>query len=715
MEYSENLDLRHGDLRLSSAYTYLFEEVLLGNPGFIIEDIAVDECGFLYLLSTESIADTDNPINTESPADTGSPASTGKSLIFRYAGNTAALKPIGNCPGIFPLKLGRVSAIGVDEDTLYIADNVDGSNSRLSAFTKSDYHLRWTLSKGPVREEAEGEVEGEAEGEAGEDLKKITGIKCDEKGNIYILEGNRVLSINKHSPSRPEPRISCKINGSGEPKILEVDKEGKRYVLEGNRIHIFKAGETEAERKIDIENFSPSGIAVDAWKEVFVGEADETGDENQTEKTIHKLEFDNNLLSHPLWSYRDTCKKLVYGPEGRLYVLDGKGKKLTSLIRKKVDLKAPDNSFRGTYISKPVDSQERGTIWHRLVLDGDFAKGTQIEFFYFSSDEKLSGDQIEALGPDEWKVCISETSAVQGYEKRDSLFLDRAEGRYLWFKIILSGTEEISPCIASIGIFFPRASYIDYLPAIYREEPHSRDLLERFLSIFESIIFEMDHTIEHIDRVFDADFAPPEFLSWLASWLAVPVDEDWSEEKKRLFIRHAASLYIKRGTREGLSESIELFTGIKPLIVENFRIEFPLEGNRSLPCTGEDVIFFPPDEARVKIDGREENLVNVLFGTEKFVFTVFLKSPGIDTDTIKRVRRIIDEQKPAHTCYNLKVLEPWFYLDMHTYLGINTALTEPEFILGTKAVIGRDTILGDEEKAGQVERHSRAGIDTVLS
>ncbi|WP_269849716.1 hypothetical protein [Methanosarcina horonobensis] len=172
MEYSENLDLRHGDLRLSSAYTYLFEEVLLGNPGFIIEDIAVDECGFLYLLSTESIADTDNPINTESPADTGSPASTGKSLIFRYAGNTAALKPIGNCPGIFPLKLGRVSAIGVDEDTLYIADNVDGSNSRLSAFTKSDYHLRWTLSKGPVREEAEGEVEGEAEGEAGEDLKK---------------------------------------------------------------------------------------------------------------------------------------------------------------------------------------------------------------------------------------------------------------------------------------------------------------------------------------------------------------------------------------------------------------------------------------------------------------------------------------------------------------------------------------------------------------
>ena len=706
MEYSENLDLGHGDVRLSSAYSYLFDEVLLENPNFVIEDIAVDGCGFLYLLGTE------DTVNTESPAGTE------KSLILRYAGNKSSLKPIGNCPGVFPLKLGKISAIGVDDDTLYIADSIDGTNFRLSALTKNDYHLLWTLSKGPSGEEAEeenGEENGEGTGENGESLKKIAGIKCDEKGNIYILEGKRVLSIDKHSPFRPEPRVSCEINGPEEPEFLEVDKEGKRYVLEGNRLHIFRTGETEAERKIGIENFSPSGIAIDAWKEVFVGEADETGGENQTEKTVHKLDFDNQLLSHPLWSYRGTCKKLVYGPEGRLYVLDGKGKKLTRLIRKKVNLRASDGSFRGVYISKPVDSEENDILWHRLIINGSFVKGTQVEFFYYASDEKLSGGEIKALEPGKWNICISETSAVQGYEKRDSLFLDRAEGRYLWFKIVLSGTEEVSPYITSIGIFFPRASYIDYLPAIYREEPHSRDLLERFLSIFESIIFEMDHTIEHIDRFFDACNAPPEFLSWLASWLAVPVDEDWTEEKKRLFIRHAASLYKKRGTREGLSESIELFTGVKPLIVENFRSDCPPKGNRPLPGTGEDTIFFPPDEDRVKIDGKDEKLVNVLFGTEKFVFTVLLKSPEIDTGTLKRVRRIIDEQKPAHTCYNLKVLEPWFYLDMHTYLGINTSLTGPEFILDKKGVIGRDTVLGDEEKAGRVQRHSRAGIDTVLS
>ncbi|MCM1565337.1 MAG: phage tail protein [Dehalobacter sp.] len=667
-------------MRLSSSYSYLFEEVLFENSNFSIEDIAVDECGFVYLLGTENLVGTE------------------KSLIFRYSGNVAALKPIGNCPEIFPLKLGKISAIGVDIDTLYIADSLDGSSFRLNAVTKSDHHLRWTLSKGP----------------AGNNLEKVIDIKCDEKGNIYIFEGDRVLSINKHSPFYPGPRISCEISEPGEPKALEVDKEGNRYVLKGNRVYIFRTGETEDERKIDIENFSPSGIAVDAWKEVFVGEADKTGNENQNDKTIHKLGSDN--LFHPLWSYRCPCKKLAYGPEGKLYVLDGKGKKLTRLIRKKINLKSLDGSFRGTYIStKPVDSQENGTIWHRLILNGDFIKGTQIEFFYYASDEKLSEAEIKSLDSGEWKLGISETSAVQGNKKRDALFLNKAEGRYLWFKIVLLGTEELSPAVRSIGIFFPRASYIDYLPVIYREEPHSKDLLERFLSIFESIIFEIDYTIEHIDRFFDTCDAPPEFLSWLASWLSVPVDKDWTEEKKRLFIRHAISLYKKRGTREGLSDSIELFTGIKPLIIENFRINLPCKGEESFPCSDENTIFFPPEEAKIKIEGKEEKLVNILFGTERFVFSVFLQNPNINTATIKQVRRIIDEQKPAHTCYNLKVLEPWFYLDMHTYLGINTALTKPEFILGKTAVIGRNTVLHDEEKAGQVERHSRVEIDTVLS
>lgn len=77
--------------------------------------------------------------------------------------------------------------------------------------------------------------------------------------------------------------------------------------------------------------------------------------------------------------------------------------------------------------------------------------------------------------------------------------------------------------------------------------------------------------------------------------------------------------------------------------------------------------------------------------------------------------RIIDEQKPAHTSYELKVLKPMFYLDMHTYLEVNTVVTEPEFVVGKTSMIGRDTVLYTEEKAGQIERYSRIGVDILLS
>ncbi len=192
------------------------------------------------------------------------------------------------------------------------------------------------------------------------------------------------------------------------------------------------------------------------------------------------------------------------------------------------------------------------------------------------------------------------------------------------------------------------------------------------------------------------------------------------------------SLYKKRGTREGLEESIELFTGKKPFVVERFQAFKECTGSISQPCSNEKTIslpsqeriFFPPNDILVKDcleskdardDVKEEPLINNLYGTERFSFYVLLADPDLDATAQSRVRRIIEEQKPAHTSYELKVLEPWFYLDKHTYLEINTVVTEPKFVLEKTSMIGRDTVLHDEEKAGQIERHSRIGVDILLS
>jgi hypothetical protein len=109
-------------------------------------------------------------------------------------------------------------------------------------------------------------------------------------------------------------------------------------------------------------------------------------------------------------------------------------------------------------------------------------------------------------------------------------------------------------------------------------------------------------------------------------------------------------------------------------------------------------------------------LRELLYGKEPFNYYVFIPGePPPDATALNVIRTIIEDQRPAHTCFGLRVLEPWFCLDRHTYLGINTALTQPSFLLGKESVLGRDTVLGDREEGGQIGYHSQIGVNAKLT
>jgi len=741
--YKENLSFEYGDLRLNSGYIHNQLNDVFKN--MTVVDMAMDRCDTLYLVDKEKNLST-------------------------YRANENLPEKIGNIEKILSSGLNTISAIGVDKDTIYIADyvprdsknQIERGNARLIALAKRDFQIRWVLSTDTK----------------GRPLKKIHAIECDNCGQAYILEGSekRILYINTDDTCYPAFRqFDLNENGTFKPKNFAMGIDGFLYVLftksanhkdstskESETGYILKIWPTKREKsvgtvehKISISGFSPSGIAVDSWKQILVGEF-KTESEADGSLAIRKYSKDAVDAWIPLANYKllnETTKytnkiqppnknrirayqKLISDSKGNLYIISDVDKneltnELTLLARKKLNEK---RYLEGTYISKLIDSQAKRTHWHRLLLKGEFPIGTQVDFQYYiaDEDEKPSDEEIKSPNFGKWKNCVSKASAIQGDKKRDALFLENIQGQYLWFKLTLSGSEMLSPVIKSVTVFFPRVSYLDYLPAIYQEDSISKGLLERFLAIFESIFYEIDSTIDHIGRFFDAYGAPPDFLSWLGSWLAVSMDDDWPEDKKRLFISKAPSLYIKKGTREGLEESIELFTGKKPFIVERFRAFKACTGNIFQSCNKEkpisfpsqEQIFFPPEELIVKRchenkadekKGKEESLIDALYGTEKFGFCVLLADPDLDTTAQSRVRRIIEEQKPAHTSYELKVLEPLFYLDRHTYLEINSVVTEPKFVLKKMSLLGRDTVLHDEEKAGQIGRHSMAGIDTLLS
>jgi len=199
----------------------------------------------------------------------------------------------------------------------------------------------------------------------------------------------------------------------------------------------------------------------------------------------------------------------------------------------------------GSYTSKPLDSGIKDCRWHRIVLDADIPKNSTITISFCSSE---SEDAAET-----WSGKIVFLDGA-----RDAL-VQTPPGRYLRLKIDLHREGEEMPVMRQAKIYYPGHSYLRYLPPLYQEDPASKEFLARFLSLFESVMYEREETISEIPARFDPMATPEEFLPWLASWLSLDLYESMGD-KNREFIMHAAELYKEKGTASGIVSLVTLLT-----------------------------------------------------------------------------------------------------------------------------------------------------------
>ena len=464
--------------------------------------------------------------------------------------------------------------ITVDENSVYVIGTLrvpDGEKKEaLVAFGKKDLKVLWTVVEGP---------DGLA-------LKDLTDLDMDSAGNLYVLEKGRYRVLKLSLSCRESAFSEIGKVELQEPENIYVDTEGKLQIFD-SKAGYFVLGTDGIAEKMDITS-SMQGMV---------------------------------------------SRKRAHDSRNNMYLIIDNGTRLRFLEYVKEYSPDPEGVFKGTYLSKPVDSQVQKTQWYRFELKGSFPRGTMVEFHYYISDEFLDENELMELPESKWEEGLPGSSVVQGEEKRDALFRTVREGRYLWFRITLVGTEKLSPEVSAVTIFFPKVSYLEYLPSVYREDPVKADFLDRFLAIFESLFFEIDFTIDHLGRWFDTAGAPPEFLEWLASWVAADqgrgeraARKKVSEAKQREFISQVVSMYRERGTRQGLEDLIFLYTGKKPIIIENLpagcikrkpgyenrkenKRNESQKGNHSKnesPKTTRNpeqkkFLFFPPEEARIKL------------------------------------------------------------------------------------------------------------------
>lgn len=218
----------------------------------------------------------------------------------------------------------------------------------------------------------------------------------------------------------------------------------------------------------------------------------------------------------------------------------------------------------GVFFSEPLDSELYRCQWHRVILRGEIPAGARVVVSTFTAEATLTNDQIQLLTEDEWDTKQTASELTKG--DWDCL-VRSGGGRFLWLRLEFFGNSRVSPRIDSVEIEFPRISLRRYLPAVFGEEATSADFTDRFLSLFDTTLRSVETKLDHQARYYDPLSTPSErdpktgvdFLNWLASWIGVALDRNWSEYKRRTFLKKAGSLFDLRGTREGLWRELLVF------------------------------------------------------------------------------------------------------------------------------------------------------------
>lgn len=351
---------------------------------------------------------------------------------------------------------------------------------------------------------------------------------------------------------------------------------------------------------------------------------------------------------------------------------------ITNLSFFKDTLISKNNGENGVYISSPFDSGQEGTVWHRLRMDMDLPSGGMVHTRLYASDDfeafvpSNEGKKRVQIDVDKYihspdidinrKIDMLDCIGAKKYENTDDMLLFDLQGRYLWMCIELVNYERQRICIRSVKLEFPRISFVDYLPDVYKEGCDDNSFLARFLGVFQSIYVDLEDKIDNTIIKFDTEKTDKDFLNWIADWISVKNPSIWGEAKLRTLVKEAVSIYKMKGTKASIAKIVKEYAGIEPIIVEKFNVE---------------------DNEYYQINKHQ---VENLFGDNGYVFTVILEDKYVaNTEEYIELLRVIADVMPIDAICNLVVLNDKIYLDHHCYMGMNSYIAQSkELIIGEK-------------------------------
>ncbi len=249
------------------------------------------------------------------------------------------------------------------------------------------------------------------------------------------------------------------------------------------------------------------------------------------------------------------------------------------------------------------------------------------------------------------------------------------------------------------------SKYLKYLPAYFKDDgtESKPSFAGRFLLAFEKTMsgiaddptessespdpLGIEKILDDMSNYFDPLRAPAPFLDYLASWVAWSIQrsDDWNRDlnanvyepntgdigrlepgqdqlyplseslhtRNREMIQQVASLYRQRGTRSGIEEYLRIYAGKTNAFIHEFHELMQVGVNSTVGY-------------------------NTIVGNRPFYFQVEVRitnaGPGVVQEYNRSIRAIVDQEKPAHTHYDLIIKVVGLQIGVHSTIGNDTLL-----------------------------------------
>ena len=376
----------------------------------------------------------------------------------------------------------------------------------------------------------------------------------------------------------------------------------------------------------------------------------------------------------------------------------------------------PEPSYftHGVWTSQWLDSELYNCQWHLLELDiKTLPPGSQLIVRTRSSNDAESASEVLAsLGANTQSGAWRQAPALVGEPQPDpktpvrrsiDILVPSLPGQYLQLQIEISGSGLTTPTVGSVRLRFPRESLLEYLPAIFSKPPEQREFLDSFLSIAQTTWTGIEDNVATFSRFLDPDTVPDRALPWLAGWLGLTLEGTWTADQNRRLLRALPALRATWGTTAGLRAWLRVYlanlSGIDervleeagiPGIVESFveRRRLMLDRAGSATLCAADGLWSPAVEKRFQVGvfdrAGEVELVSDrdpdldVFRHYAHSFRVYVPASFLRRAADEAlIRRAIDLHRPAHTTYELVLIEPRFLVGVQSTIALDSVIGAP--------------------------------------